>query len=73
MALPELSDDLYGLPLDAFTAARNELARRLRGEGRRDDAAEIAAINPSPRMSCVCSVRISKNPRYLRLEKVVRY
>ena len=49
MALPELSDDLYGLPLDAFTAARNELARRLRGEGRRDDAAEIATLRkPSP-------------------------
>lgn len=49
MALPEVSDDLYGLPLDAFTAARNELARRLRGEGRRDDAAEIAALRkPSP-------------------------
>ena len=49
MALPEESDGLYGLPLDAFTEARNELARRLRGEGRKDEAAEVAALRkPSP-------------------------
>src|SRR3954464_3795685 len=32
------ADDLYGLPLDEFTSARDALAKRLRGEKRRDDA-----------------------------------
>ena len=44
MAFSEEIDALYGLPLDAFTAARNDLARRLRGDGRKDEAAEIAAL-----------------------------
>jgi hypothetical protein len=35
---------LYGLPLDEFTAARDETARRLRDEGRREDAAAIKAL-----------------------------
>jgi hypothetical protein len=32
------ADDLYGLPLGEFTAARDALAKRLRGEKRREDA-----------------------------------
>src|SRR3954447_2398948 len=32
------ADDLYGLPLDEFTSARDALAKRLRGEKRREDA-----------------------------------
>jgi hypothetical protein len=35
---------LYGLPLDEFTQERDALARRLRSEGRRDDAAAVAAL-----------------------------
>jgi hypothetical protein len=37
-------DELYGLPLDRFTAERTALARGLRSEGRRDEAAEVAAL-----------------------------
>jgi hypothetical protein len=37
-------DRLYGLPLDEFTPARDALARRLRADGRRDEAAEVAAL-----------------------------
>lgn len=33
-------DALYTLPLDEFTAARDELARRLRREGHAEGAAE---------------------------------
>ncbi len=44
MALPEDVDALYGLPLDEFTKARNDLAKRLRAEKRRDDASEVAAL-----------------------------
>jgi hypothetical protein len=38
------ADDLYGLPLDEFTAARDALAKRLRGEKRRDDAALVKGL-----------------------------
>jgi hypothetical protein len=36
--------DLYGLPLERFTEERNALAKRLRREGRRVDAAEVAKL-----------------------------
>jgi hypothetical protein len=35
---------LLGLPLDEFTAARTEAARRLRAEGRRDEAEAVQAL-----------------------------
>ncbi|HVM18146.1 MAG TPA: hypothetical protein VM290_11250 [Gaiellaceae bacterium] len=38
------ADELYGLPLDEFVAARTALARRLRQDGRADDAAEVAGL-----------------------------
>jgi hypothetical protein len=38
------AEKLYGLPLEEFTAARDELARSLREDGRRDEAAEVAAL-----------------------------
>lgn len=36
--------DLYGLPLDRFTPERNALAKELRGEGRGEEAAGVAAM-----------------------------
>jgi hypothetical protein len=36
--------DLYGLPLERFTDERNALARRLRQEGEREQAAEVAKL-----------------------------
>ena len=38
------ADDLYGLPFDEFVPARNALARELRKAGKRDEAAEVAAL-----------------------------
>jgi hypothetical protein len=38
------SDDLYGLPFERFVAERGALAKQLRGEGRRDEAAAVAAL-----------------------------
>lgn len=35
---------LLGLPLDEFTSARNEAAKRLRKEGRADEAAAVAEL-----------------------------
>jgi hypothetical protein len=37
-------DRLFEAPLDEFVGVRNELARRLRQEGRDDQAAEVAAL-----------------------------
>jgi len=38
------ADALYGLPLDAFVAERDALAKRLRADGRRDEADEVKAL-----------------------------
>jgi hypothetical protein len=38
------ADDLYGLPLDRFVPERGALARSLRADGRRQEAAEVAAL-----------------------------
>jgi hypothetical protein len=46
-SVPDLEaelDDLYGRPLDAFTAARNDLASRLRAAGQDDAAARVAEL-----------------------------
>ncbi|HEY3729044.1 MAG TPA: hypothetical protein VGL51_17840, partial [Solirubrobacteraceae bacterium] len=37
------ADSLFGLPLDEFIPQRTALAKSLRAEGRRDEAAEVAA------------------------------
>jgi len=42
--LPDEADALYGLPLAEFVAARDELARRLRREGARDEAVRVAKL-----------------------------
>ncbi|MDX6691465.1 MAG: hypothetical protein QOG15_2922 [Solirubrobacteraceae bacterium] len=38
------ADDLYGLPLEAFIPERGTLAKTLRADGRRDEAAEVAKL-----------------------------
>ena len=38
------ADELYALPADEFTAARDALAKRLRGEKRREEADEVKAL-----------------------------
>jgi hypothetical protein len=44
VSLEEELDRLYALPLNEFTAARDELAKRLRAEGERDLADEVKAL-----------------------------
>lgn len=36
--------ELYGLPLDRFVPERGGLAKALRGDGRREEAAEVAEV-----------------------------
>lgn len=44
MGLEEELDRLYALPLNEFTAARDEIAKRLRGEGERELADEVKRL-----------------------------
>ncbi len=37
-------DRLYGLPLSEFVGARDELAKQLRGDGRREEAEEVKGL-----------------------------
>jgi hypothetical protein len=48
MPMDDEVDRLYGLPLDEFVGARDELAKRLRGEGRREEADEVKALRKPP-------------------------
>lgn len=48
MDLESALDELYGLPLDQFTAARNRLAEELKAEGRKDDAASLKKLKKPP-------------------------
>jgi hypothetical protein len=41
--------DLYGLPPEEFTSARNELARELKRGGKKEAAAEVAALRKPTR------------------------
>ena len=43
MAVTEASD-LYGLPLDRFVAERGALAKALRAEGNKDEAARVGSL-----------------------------
>ena len=62
MTVADETDALYGLPLDEFTAARNELARRLRREGRREQADEVAALR-KPSLSAWAVNRLARDHR----------
>ena len=42
------SEDLYALPLEEFTAARNELARALKEAGRGDESARVKKLKKPP-------------------------
>jgi hypothetical protein len=44
MAIEEIIDRLYGLPLEQFTQERNEAASELRKAGQRDEAGRVRAL-----------------------------
>jgi hypothetical protein len=44
VAAEEISDRLYGLPLEEFTRSRDAAARELRKEGRREEAEQVKAL-----------------------------
>lgn len=44
MTLDEATEQLYGVDLDDFAPERTRLAKELRGEGRREEAAQLAKL-----------------------------
>jgi hypothetical protein len=66
MALSDDIDALYGLPLDEFTPARNDLARRLRGEKEREDAAEVAGLRKPTAAAWVVNQLVRERPDEVR-------
>ena len=66
MALTDEVDALYGLPLDAFTQARNDLARRLRTERKPEDAAEVAGLRKPTAAAWVVNQLVRERPEDVR-------
>jgi hypothetical protein len=54
--------DLYRLPRDEFTAARNELAKRLRGDGQRDEAEKVRSLRKPTAAAWIVN-RVSREAR----------
>jgi hypothetical protein len=46
--VPPEAEQLYGLPLEDFVGARNELAKELRGAGRREEADQVKGLRRPP-------------------------
>ena len=55
--------DLYGLPLERFTEERNTLARRLRQEGARDEAAGLAKLKKPSLAAWAVNQLVRTQPR----------
>jgi hypothetical protein len=66
MALSDDIDALYGLPLDEFTRARNDLARRLRGERKPEDAADVAGLRKPTAAAWVVNQLVRERPDEIR-------
>src|SRR5919199_4011126 len=59
-------DRLYGLPLDEFTGARNELAARLRKEGDADAAAEVRGLSKPSVSAWLANLLARRDPEGMR-------
>ena len=66
MALSDEVDELYGLPLDGFTQARNDLARRLRTERKPEAATEVAGLRKPTAAAWVVNQLVRERPEDIR-------
>jgi DNA repair exonuclease SbcCD ATPase subunit len=57
---------LYGLPLEEFTPARNELATRLKRDGNADAAAEVKGLAKPSRVAWVLNQLARQEPELVR-------
>jgi hypothetical protein len=56
------ASDLYGLPTERFTAARNELVKRLRAAGQRQEASGVARLRKPPATAWALNLVARQNP-----------
>jgi hypothetical protein len=59
-------DRLYGLPLDAFVGERDALAKELRADGRRDEAAAVKALAKPTVAAWAVNQAVRSQPRAAR-------
>src|SRR3954470_23144878 len=59
-------DDLYGLALDEFVPRRDALAKRLRADGRREEAAEVAALRKPSVAAWAANQAVRTQPKAAR-------
>src|SRR4051812_29198994 len=64
--MSEVVDELYGLALDEFVPRRDALAKQARAEGRREDAAAIAALRKPSVAAWAANQAIRSQPRAAR-------
>lgn len=62
----EPGDELYWLPLDEFTAARNALAKELRQEGDADGAERVKALRKPDRVGWAINRAVRSEPKALK-------
>ena len=62
MAEPTTSDDLYAVDPGDFVAARDRLARSLRAEGERDEAARVAKLRRPPQSTWALNLLARTDP-----------
>src|SRR3954470_19480390 len=60
------ADDLYGLALDAFVPERDALAKRLRADGRREDAAAVKALRKPSVAAWAVNQAVRSQPKAAR-------
>jgi hypothetical protein len=76
VAVEEIIDRLYGLPLGEFTRARDQAASELRGEGRREEADQVKALR-KPTVAAAAVNRLVRDHRaevegFLRAAEALR-
>jgi hypothetical protein len=60
------ADELYGLALDAFVPERDALAKRLRADGRRDEANEVKALRKPSVAAWAVNQAVRSQPKAAR-------
>jgi hypothetical protein len=63
---PRRAVDLYGLPLEEFTSARNELARELKRGGKKEAADEVASLRKPTRSTWAVNQVARRRPQETR-------
>jgi hypothetical protein len=63
---PRRAADLYGLPLEEFTSARNELARELKRGGKKEAADEVGSLRKPTRSTWTVNQVARRRPQEMR-------